>query len=308
MKIVFFANTDWYLYNFRRALIQAAADDGHTVCLVCPPGEYVSSLRELGFRVVEMPFETGGLGPISNINLFMRVRKLLRDEQPDLIHNFTIKCVLFGGAAARQMGIARVNAITGRGHVFQHHGLLMRMIRPLVKMIYRLACRGKKVRIIFQNEDDKGYFEKLGMVNARKTTLIRGSGANCDRFHPRGHVPSDGPCRVLFASRLLREKGVEELIEAARRLKAKGVAFELLLAGDLFPGNPTSLTEADLTAFEQMGLGRLLGHVDDMVPVFNNADIVVLPSYHKGTPRVLLEAGASGLPLVATDIEGCLWA
>ena len=81
MKIVFFANTDWYLYNFRRALIQAAADDGHTVCLVCPPGEYVSSLRELGFRVVEMPFETGGLGPISNIDLFMRVQKLLRNEQ-----------------------------------------------------------------------------------------------------------------------------------------------------------------------------------------------------------------------------------
>jgi glycosyltransferase involved in cell wall biosynthesis len=110
---------------------------------------------------------------------------------------------------------------------------------------------------------------------------------------------------VLFASRLLREKGVFELIEACRQLRSKGLDFELLLAGTIVPGTVDSLTPQDLEKFEASGLGRLLGHVEDMPSCFDQADIVVLPSYHEGTPRVLLEAAASGLPLVATDIAGC---
>lgn len=322
MKILLFANTDWYLYNFRRSLAERLREDGHDVVLVSPPGEYGSKLQSLGFRWLPLPFSVRSTNPLQEFQLIGRLAQLYRRERPDLVHHFTIKCVLYGTIAAKLVGgISIVNAVTGLGHVFTDPGLKARLVRPIVRGLYRLALSGRQVRVIYQNADDRDNFIDWGLVDRERTRLIRGSGVDVGTFTGRGtrdagrEIPitdhksqltdHKSPITVLFASRLLREKGLFELIEAFKILKQKHPKVELLIAGAPYPENPSSLTAADVENLGAVEGVTLLGHVDDMQPLLADSDIVVLPSYREGTPRILIEAAAMQKPIVATDIAGC---
>lgn len=307
-KIVLFANTDWYLYNFRLSLAVKLRSEGWEVLLVSPPGEYSPKLVDLGFRWIPFALCTCSTNPLREFLVFLRLVWLYRREQPDLVHHFTIKCVLYGSLAARVTGIKKVvNAVTGLGHIFTDSGYRARILRPVIKLLYRLVLGNIQGRVIFQNEEDRWTFIELGMVDLSLTRLIRGSGVNCDYFVPcpSYSLPQGIGVRILFASRLLREKGICELIEAARVIRRKGLYAEFMIAGDLYLGNPSSLTGDDLDAIRKEGLVTYLGHVDDMHALIAGSDIVVLPSYREGTPRILIEAAAMGKPIVATDIAGC---
>lgn len=297
-----FANTDWYLYNFRGGLARELKSQGHEVTMVSPAGPYTDRLAtEFSWR--ELDLSGGSKNPLSNLAALNRVRTLYQELRPDLVHHFTIKCVLYGGLVARQMGIPTVQAVTGLGHIFTDDGLVNRGLRNLIRPMYRHALGGKQTRVIFQNTGDRDFFLQSNLVEQSHTELIRGSGAACERFRPRNEARRPGPCRFLFASRLIREKGVYELLEAAKQLREMGCEFELVVAGDVYPDNPSSLSAADLNAMRNHV--TYLGHVDDMEPHFHDADVIVLPTYAEGTPRVLLEAGACGKPLIGTDIPGC---
>lgn len=306
MKILLFANTDWYLYNFRQALAQRLCDEGWEVVLVSPPGEYGNRLRQKGFRWLPLPFSTRSANPLRELATLLKLIRLYRRERPQVVHHFTIKCVLYGSLAAKLVGGIRVvNAVTGLGHVFTDHGIKAKLFRPLVRGLYRLALGGERVRTVFQNADDRETFISWGLVDAARTVLIRGSGVDVGRFAGGGtRGAGRDPVKILFASRLLREKGVFELVEAFRAVRGKGVNAELLVAGEVYPENPSSLTEGDLTALQGPGV-TFLGHVDDMTALLASVDIVALPSYREGTPRILIEAAAMELPIVATDIAGC---
>ncbi len=250
-----------------------------------------------------------------------RLLKLYRQERPDLVHHFTIKCVIYGTIAAKLAGgIKVVNAVTGLGHVFTDPGLKARLIRPVVRWLYRLALSGEKVRVIFQNDGDRDSFVEWGSVEGDKTQVIRGSGVDLNKFRggawrvARGERRDDrdaergtrdATVKILFASRLLREKGIFELVEAFSRVKAKNPHVELLIAGGLYPENPSSLTPQDIEKMKEIAGVSFLGHVDDMQQLLDDCDIVVLPSYREGTPRILIEAAAMEKPIVATDIAGC---
>ncbi|EGF25107.1 Glycosyl transferase group 1, family protein, partial [Rhodopirellula baltica WH47] len=300
--MILFANTDWYLYNFRGGLARELKSQGHEVTMVSPTGPYTDRLAtEFSWR--ELDLSGGSKNPLSNLAALNRVRTLYQELRPDLVHHFTIKCVLYGGLVARQMGIPTVQAVTGLGHIFTDDGLVNRGLRNLILPMYRLSLGGKETRVIFQNTGDRDFFLQSNLVEQANTELIRGSGADCKRFRPRNEARRPGPCRFLFASRLIREKGVYELLEAAKQLREMGCEFELIVAGDVYPDNPSSLSAADLNAMRNHV--TYLGHVDDMKPHFHDVDVVVLPTYAEGTPRVLLEAGACGKPLIGTDIPGC---
>ena len=233
-KVILFANVDWYLYNFRLGLAKELRDRGTDVVLVSPKGEYAASLQAEGFRFIELPFESGSKNPLKNWRLKKRIHSLYHSENPDLVHHFTIKCVLFGGLAARRSKIPMVNAVTGLGHLFTHNSMVNRLLRPLVCSTYRKICRAEKSATIFQNKEDQQYFVDRGLVDSKNATLIRGSGADCDRFVPLENP--NGRCKIVFASRLIREKGVFELIEAIRILKAKGLDFDFVMGGRSISG------------------------------------------------------------------------
>jgi glycosyltransferase involved in cell wall biosynthesis len=307
MKIILFANTDWYLYNFRRSLAMSLHRAGHDLLLISPPGPYGDRLRALGLRWEPLPMERRSLNPLRELALLWHLIRLLRRERPNLVHGFTIKCAVYGSLAARLAGVsARVNAVAGMGYVFTSAHLKARLLRPVVRGLLRLALGGKDARLILQNADDVELFKRAGLVDPAHIRLIRGSGVDCAQFAGVSKtVAADGRMRVLLAARLLWDKGVGEYVAAARQLRTEGRAIHCLLAGTPDPGNPAAVAESTIRSWVDDGLISWLGHVDDMATLLGSVDVVVLPSYREGLPRTLVEAAACGLPLITTDVAGC---
>jgi glycosyltransferase involved in cell wall biosynthesis len=306
MKIILFANTDWYLYNFRRSLAVGLRDAGHELLLISPPGPYGARLRELGFRWEPLPMERRSLNPLRELALLWHLIRLFRRERPALVHGFTIKCAVYGSLAARLAGVpARVSAVAGMGYVFSSSDIKARLLRPMVRGMLRLALDGENARLILQNSDDVALFERAALVAAVRIRLIRGSGVDCTRFIRAMEAAPDRPLRVLLAARLLWDKGIAEYVVAARQLLTQGRQIEFILAGTPDPGNPAAVPEQTIRSWVDEGLITWLGHVDDMADLLGSVDVMVLPSYREGLPKSLIEAAACGLPLVTTDVPGC---
>lgn len=306
MKIVLFANTDWYLYNFRRTLAKALEEAGHEVLLLSPDGPYGERLRTLGLRWQPVALHRRSLNPLREAGFALSLARLLRREQPDAVHGFTLKCAIYGSLAARLAGVpGRVNAVTGMGYVFTSDDLKARLLRPLVRALMRLALDGKRARLILQNPDDVAFFTAHHLVHPDRIRLIPGSGVDCERFHPSSPRETNCPLRVLLPARLLWDKGLAEYVEAARCLRAEGGSMEFLLAGEPDPGNPASVPVETVKGWVDDGILTWLGHVDDMPALLRSVDVVCLPSYREGLPKGLIEAGASGCALVTTDVPGC---
>ena len=306
VKIVLFANTEWYLWNFRRSLAVALRDAGHDVLLISPDGPYGEKLRALGLRWQAVPMDRRSLNPLREARLLWHLVRLFREERPALVHGFTIKSAVYGSLAARLAGVpARVNAVAGMGYVFISKSLKARLLRPLVRTLLKLALGGRNARLILQNPDDVALFERAGLVDSTQVRMIPGSGVDCTRFHPDPAYRSGARLRVLLPARLLWDKGLAEYVHAARLLRAEGRPVDFLLAGDPDPGNPAAVPEADVREWVGQGLVQWLGHVDDMPALLQSVDIVALPSYREGLPKGLIEAAASGCALVTTDVPGC---
>lgn len=307
-KIIFFANTAWYLYNFRLALAKALRDDGFEVVLVSPEGEFGDRLRAAGFRWEPLPLNRRSVNPFSELKAIFHLYRLFLKERPAVIHNFTVKCVIHGGIAAALAKVpARVNAVAGLGYIFSSNELKARALRPFVRLLLRSVVTGKHSRLILQNRDDVGAFVSRGVADSRYVRLIKGSGVDLTRFSPRDRPLLSGTdTRVLLAARLLWDKGIAVFVEAARILRKEGVPIRFLLAGGTDSGNPAAIPDSILQEWAREGVVEILGHVDDMAVLFSDVDIFALPTwYGEGVPRSLIEAAACALPLVATDIPGC---
>ena len=302
--VVMFANTDWYLYNFRRSLALKIQSLGHTVLMISPDGEFGPRLRHLGLRWEPLQMRRGSLRPDVEGLLIWRLAQVLRRERPHLIHNFTIKCAVYGSIAAILAGIPnRINAVAGLGYVFTSNDPKARVLAPIVGNLMRLAWSGERTRVIVQNRDDVDALIRMGAPNTH-LRLIPSSGVDCQRFVPRRELASPrGRKRIVFCGRLLWDKGVGEFVEAARILCGRGLEF--IAAGAPDPGNPAAVPIETIREWESEGLVQFPGYLENMPELLAEADIFVLPSYREGLPRSLIEAGACGLPLIATDVPGC---
>jgi glycosyltransferase involved in cell wall biosynthesis len=303
VKIALFANTDWYLAHYRLSLAQALYKRGDEVFFISPAGKYHATLEQAGFRWVEFPLDSKGVNPFVEIATVGRLMQLYRREQPDLIHNFTVKCVLYGSLAARLVGIKRiVNSITGLGYVFTEQGFGAKTMRLIVNTFYRIALPGS--RVIFQNPDDRDIFLREDIVKEADAVVIRGSGVDLTTF--TASREPDGVPIVILPSRMLWHKGVKEFVDAARLLKEEGVEARFVLVGDSDPLNPASIPNDQLKVWDESGVIEWWGWRDDMQSIFSQTHIVCLPSYYReGVPRALVEALASGRPIVTTDAPGC---
>ncbi len=305
MKVIFFANTDWYLYNFRLDLARHLVAQGAEVVMMSPPGEYGERLEKEGFRWIALPMERRSLNPFKELRLLRVIRDVFRREQPDAVHSFTIKSVVYGGLAARAVGIrCRIHAVTGLGHVFVSRTPRARLLKPLVRWLLRIALRGSHSRLIVQNPDDRQLFVNLKLIDPNHIHLIKSSGVDTEVFVPTRHRRGTR-FRVLLAARLLWEKGIREYAHAAEKLAVRTERIEFLLAGATDPGNPASVDEDDIRVWQLTGVLTVLGHVDDVQYLMREVDLVVLPSYREGVPRGLIEAAAMALPIVTTDAPGC---
>jgi glycosyltransferase involved in cell wall biosynthesis len=302
VKLLFFANTDWYLYNFRLALAQALREDGNDVVLVSPDGVYAPRLQELGFRWICFPLSRRGLNPLVEIGAIIRLFKLYRQEKPDLVHQFTIKCVLYGSLACLLLGIHPVvNSVEGLGYVFTEGEGARRWLRIFVKLIYRLVM--PPTWVIFLNPDDRSFFLRNHLVNSKRMAMIPGSGVDIRKFSPRPEM--EGIPLVILPARLLWDKGVGEFVAAARQLRTAGLRARFALIGDNDDGNPASVHTSQLHAWQEDGVIEWWGWEENMADVYAQSTIVCLPSYREGLPITLIEAAACGRPIVASDVPGC---
>ena len=311
MRIIFFANTDWYLYNFRLSLAKELRRQGSEVILISPPGDYGARLLAEGFQWIPVSMLRRSLNPFRELFLIWTLISLFRKKHPDLVHNFTIKCVIYGTIASI---IAKVhgciNAVTGMGFIFSNHSLLARLLRPGVKFVLRLALKSHRSRLILQNPDDVNALISQNIVNREQVRLIRGSGVDTSKFQLRDNVirnENNGVVfTVLLSTRLLWDKGVKEYIEAARIVqKGSSTPIEFWIAGSPDQGNPSSVPLLQVMTWQAEGTIKYLGHVEQMAELLSQVDLMVLPSYREGVPRILIEAAATGLPIVATDVPGC---
>lgn len=307
MRVIFFANTDWYLFNFRRSLAQAVVAAGADILLISPDGPYGDEMRASGLGWRAVPMRRRSLNPLREAWLLLHLVRLFRRERPDLIHAFTIKCAVYGSIAARLARVpARVNAVAGLGYIFISNAWTARLLRPLVRTLLKISLSGPGSVLILQNPDDVALFAQAGIVPLDSIRLIPGSGVDCRRFTFRRHAPRAGKIlSVLFPARLLWDKGISELIDAARMLREQGRTIDFVVAGAPDPGNPASVPKSHVRGWETEGLIRWLGHVKEMPAIFKAADVVILPSYREGLPKGLIEGGASGCALVVSDVPGC---
>jgi glycosyltransferase involved in cell wall biosynthesis len=306
-KVLMVAHWDWVLYNFRLPLARALREKGFEVIFVCPYGEYVPKLKEEGFCWIHWAIVRRSLNPVRELIAILHLASIYQRKQPQIVHHFTIKPNFYGSIAAL---LARrdkvINTFTGLGFLFSEHPLAIGL-RSSVLPLAKLAFRASKGWSVFENRQDLETCLRLRLVLPERVVVIDGN-VDTQRFRPNhDSLPDnkDRPTVVLMAARLLWDKGVREFVEAARVLKARGLQVEFWLAGKPDNGNPMCVPEEFLKKWQEEGLINWLGHRNDMPNLLQQVDIAVLPSYHEGVPRFLLEAAACGLPLVATDIEGC---
>lgn len=294
-----------FFLTHRAPLATAARDAGYDVHLVVPhASDGFADLIRLGFPVHDIPLDRRGMNPIAETRLLARLVGLYRALRPAVVHHVSVKPVLYGSLAARLTRVPRVvNAVSGLGYLHLATGARARTVRAVVRRLYQAALRPPSVRVIFQNADDRAVFVTAGLLEpARAVLLSGGSGVDLVRFAP---VPEpQGRPIVMLPARLLWDKGVGEFVEAAQVLHSRGTAARFVLVGDT-DANRAAVPEAQLREWQCAGIVEWWGRHDDMPTVLSRAAIVVLPSYREGCPKVLLEAAASGRPIVTTDVPGC---
>ncbi len=299
--IVFLIGEDWFFRSHFRARAEAARLAGWKVTVLTRTGDAAALLRAEGFEVIHVDFRRARLNPLAEFRLLRSIVRHYRALSPDVVHHVALKPILLGSLAAALARVpAIINAPVGQGFVFTSAHLKARLLRPAVSLGLRLAMGGRGALAVFENHDDLTAMTASGALSSDRAYLIRGAGVDLASYQP--HAPPAGKVRIVLGARMLADKGIREFIEAARLLRLRGVAAECLLAGGPDPQNPASLDASELQCATE---ATWLGPIADMASLLASCHVACLPSYREGLPKFLLEAMASGLPCVATDVVGC---
>jgi len=303
-KILYNVNIPRFFVTHRLPLAYAAQEAGYEVHVTTSDTdrENVAKIVASGLPYHPLPLAQHGLSPLGELWTLRTMIQLYRQLQPDIVHQVSIKPVLYGGIAARLVGIpAIVSAMSGLGYVFIGTGRKPRILRQLITPALKFALATPNTRMIFQNPDDLERFITMRLIVPERAVLIRGSGVDTAQFVPAPEP--DGKPLILFAGRLMWQKGVGHFVDAARRLHHKA---RFVIAGYAETTAPGSVPAEQLQQWANAGILEWWGKRDDMPQVFAQSHIVCLPStYGEGVPKVLIEAAACARPIVTTDTPGC---
>jgi len=308
MKIFVLGSFASSLSNFRGKLLAALSNAGAELHLAAPDllsdAATLQALAALGGRRHDIPLMRTGMNPLQDGGTLLAAVRLLHQVKPTHFLGYSIKPAIYGTLAAWLAGVPRRTVlITGLGYAFSGRATGLRgMLQHMLRLLYRLAL-SRATCVIFQNPDDRALFIQLRLVDPSKTAVVNGSGIPLDDF-PQRPLPPPAQCHFLLIARLLRDKGINEYIEAARNIRRRYPQAVFHLAGWI-DSNPAAIAESDLQSWIADGVIVYHGRLADVRPVLAACHVYVLPSYREGTPRTVLEAMATGRPVITTDAPGC---
>jgi glycosyltransferase involved in cell wall biosynthesis len=304
-KLLYLVTEDWYFCSHRIPIARAALDAGYDVSVATRVRRHGEQIHQEGFRLIPLDWRRRSLHPWHETRAVFDLVRLYHREKPDIVHHIALKPAVYGSLAATLTHVpATVNTVAGLGYVFTSRSFKARVLSPWLKLAIRTLLNRRNSLIILQNPDDRRALGELCGTPRERTVLIRGSGVDVKRFAP---MPDpDGVPNVTMVSRMLWDKGVGELVEASRRLRAAGTAINVTLVGTPDDENPASIPVARLEQWQNEGLVRWLGYRTDIEEIWRGSAIAVLPTtYGEGVPKALIEAAACARPIIATDVPGC---
>lgn len=305
MKVLFFINDDKALLKQRLNFVQYLQQKGHEVHIASTKSPLTPHIMDLGFEYHDIGLSRSGMNPFSEFGVINNVIKVINKIKPDVIHNTSIKPVIYGTIAGRLCNVPKIiNLLNGLGFAFTGEGFKSKLIQFFTKKVYRILFKGKNVNVIVQNSGDEKFL-KEEICKQEIVHLIRGSGVDMEKFKfspkPRGEV-----FNFLYVGRLIKTKGINDLIVASEELLKKRKDFKVTILGDLDPQNPLSLKKEVVERLQSSPNYNFIGFNDDIREHLNDADCVILPSYHKeGLPLSLLEAASVGRAIISTTTPGC---
>ena len=301
LKIAVVLNTSWNIFNFRLGLIKALIAQGHQLYAVAPMDDFVPEIVETGCKFIPVfKLSRKGVNPFKDILFCFELFRIYKKEKFDVILHFTIKPNIYGSFASGFAKIKSVSTVTGLGYSFLSDGVVNKIVKKLYKSAFKSASC-----VAFQNSEDKLLFENLNICQTSQTTLIKGSGIDTSFFKPIPKINHSSGLIFLFVGRLLYDKGVSELFKAAAILKENNSNAEVWVLGSVDDDNPSAVGRETVEQNAAKGFIKYLGVSSDVRSIIQKADVVVLPSYREGLPRVMLESLAMAKPVITTDVAGC---
>ena len=292
-RILIITNHSYMLWRFRRELIKELMRT-HEVILSMPFTGHETDFKALGLRCIETAIDRRGINPLTDFRLLRTYRRLLKKEQPDLVITYSIKPNIYAGLLCGRMKIPFCVNVQGLGTAFQKAGLA-----EFVTLLYRMALR-KAETVFFENRNNAAEFCKRKIIRREKAIVLSGAGINLEEYSYMAY-PANETVHFLFLGRIMKEKGIDELFAAMRKLHNKyGSKAVLDLVGFFEDGYKEQVEQ-----LQTEGIVIFHGFQDEPRPWYTLADCVVLPSWHEGMSNVLLEAAATGRPVITSDIPGC---
>ena len=295
MRILVLANFDLGLYNFRKELLKKLIDMGNDVYISCPYGEKIAPLKTMGCKYIETDIDRRGINPFVDLKLVFKYFKIVKQIAPDKVITYTIKPNIYGGIVCRIKKIPLYVNITGLGTAFNGNGFL----EKVAEIMYKSTFKQAKVAF-FENEGNRDFLVNKGLVPKDKTYCLNGAGVNISEYELKQY-PEDGTIHFLFIGRVMREKGVDELFDAAKRLADERANAVIEIVGP-FEDDYTDIVKR----LDEDGIIKYHGYQNDIKPFIEKAHCIVLPSWHEGMSNTLLEGGASGRALITSNIHGCM--
>ncbi len=307
-SVLIVSNCTWYLYNFRKELISKLSDQGYYLILVSPLDNYYKRLEKYFNSKENLFLNRGSENPFLEIITIFNLLFIYIKYRPDLVHHFTIKPCLYGGTIARFLGIKSIiNHITGLGPSFFSKRVKINYINKILKPIYKYAFNRKyNIVNIFHNNSDRDTFISKNITSKKNSKVIYGSGVDIDYFvKEKKQRVKNRIKKVLFPARIIKEKGIVELIYACEELWNENYKFILNIAGEIDTQNKSHINKKDFEYLIRNKNISFLGKCNNMPEIYRNMDIVVLPSWREGLSKTLLEAAAMSMPIITTNVPGC---
>lgn len=303
MKIAIISSHTHSLFWFRIDMMKMFVDLGHSVIAIGPESEenWKEKFEYHGINYKQINVQRNGTNPFKDINTLSNLYKFMKKERPDKIFTYQAKSIIYGNIAARVSGITEIySLIAGLGSIFRGSGVKNTVLKHIMKFQFWLACKCSS-KVFFQNPDDMEEFVQNGLVSNAKCVIINGSGVNLDKFKP---VSLPLTPTFLFIGRLIKDKGIIEFLEACKELKGMFPQVKCLVVGP-YDTNPSALTPSELSPYIENKIIEYFGEQEDVREFISKCNVFVLPSYHEGTPKTVLEAMAMGRPIITTNAPGC---